>query len=199
MGGLMNIGSFIILTNGDISKTIQSLPKFNKLFLITNNSSSSENLQKLESVMSNCCGSVVKTVENDKYRIKSHESMSWININEQYFNLKNIVDLFKEFDYVHLALSGIKFEPTYLGSHLREFDACNKTVAVYSDYISSGAYNYLEYIHAMMNNKQDIRSVVIKSSAIDENVMQNEDLFLTVIELYKKGIIRHIPAAMYET
>lgn len=195
----MNIGSFIILTNGDISKTIQSLPKFNKLFLITNNSSSSEILQKLELVMSNCCGSVVKTVENEKYRIKSHDSLSWININEEYFNLKNIVDLFKEFDYIHLALSGLKFDPHYLGRHLREFDSCNKTIAVYSDYMSNNVYNYLEYIHAMINNKQDIRSILIKSSAIDENVMQNEDLFLTIIELYKKGIIRHVPVAMYET
>ena len=195
----MNIGSFIILTNGDISKTIQSLPKFNKLFLITNNSSSSETLQKLESVMSNCCGSIVKTIENDKYRIKSHESISWININEEYFNLKNIVDLFKEFDYIHLALSGLKFDPNYLGRHLREFDSCDETIAVYSDYISNNVYKYLEYIRSTIYNKQDIRSVLIRSSAIDENVVQNEDLFLTIIELYKRGIIRHIPAAMYET
>lgn len=198
MGGFMSVGSFIIYKNSSIASTIDSLQDVDQIHLITNESSTQENIKILEASMTSCCGSIVESKENQNYIEKSYEKLSWIHIKENYFKLDNIFELFKKYEYIHIGFSGSEFESDYIKRHVKILSSY-ENIAAYSDYLQNDHYKCLEYIHPMINNKQEIKNVVIKTESIESKDISNDDLFLCVTELYKKGVIRHIPCALYKS
>ena len=200
MGGFMKIGSFIIsgLDNDIISPTLSSLRKHDKMFIVTNQSTTKAK-EKLNGISSGC--EPVNLIESDLYIEKSYSNFSWIDLKSNYFSLSDIYDVFTKFEYVHICHGRILFYENFTKEILEQLEKPN-TGAVYSDYHirkkdESKPQQYLQSIYPSLHIKQDIKSAVFNTTYLERTTITNEDLFLSLMNIYSKSIVRHIPRPLY--
>ena len=67
--------------------------------------------------------------------------------------------------------------------------------AVYFDYRKNGSIKFHRYMHLLMPQEEKINHIIVRKKFISDI---DESIFKTLITIYNKSIIKHIPIIAFE-
>jgi hypothetical protein len=191
---------------GDIVESITSVLNNSvhpsNLCIITHESIDGKKIAAIDAFFKSCCGEPSSEEITEKYKINktifSDISLYKITVKEKIGQhpVCYLPDLIYDNTDIFLTITeGIKYKPDLIEKYLKSLSDPN-IGAVYSDYILDDNYTFLQSMHIMMREMEQIIDIGFKKSIVDKknSPFLNRDL---IYKLYSKSIIGHIPEALF--
>lgn len=196
----MTSAFFIYIKDPGIAKTVASIDnncmKVDKIVFLTNLNTIESERNIIDSIFKSCCGeNKLEISAIDNFTIKTIDNLVHIHSDKSSkeelltFAIKNINS-----DIALTAKSSEVFASNYIYKVLNVFND-NSIGVVYTDYFENGIAKHLEYLQPMITGKIPIKEFAIRSKLLEKHL--SSELFETVVELFNKSIIKHLPEELY--